>query len=79
MHEGGGSRVGSNKLVELKKKKKRKNLYPWQDFWLGLWKVLPLDMVRNTGGRAVGGRCWMEDEFSLLKDELSVVYKVEMS
>lgn len=43
------------------------------------WKVLPLDMVRNTGGRAVGGRCWMEDEFSLLKYELSVVYKVEMS
>ena len=24
MHEGGGSRVGSNKLVELKKKKKNK-------------------------------------------------------
>ena len=23
MHEGGGSRVGSNKLVELKKKKKK--------------------------------------------------------
>ena len=27
MHEGGGRWVGSNKLVELKKKKKRKSYY----------------------------------------------------
>ena len=28
MHEGGGSRVGSNKLVELKKEKKKKKKKP---------------------------------------------------
>ena len=47
MHEGGGSRVGSNKLVELKKKKKNTSPDP---IFLGI-------LIEDTQGFACSHVC----------------------
>ena len=61
MHEGGGSRVGSNKLVELKKKKKKRVYISHANFLLlrGSQPPLPDQTELGAEDKASSALPWL--------------------